>query len=571
MFLILLWQVILHALLVSAIAPTRTTTKRNNNGAPSKFVTTQDGQFMFNGSVLQFVGTNAYWLAALNSDEDIDFTLGNMSAKGIKVVRTWAFNDVESVPVNGTWFQLIANGTTTINTGPNGLQKLDTVVRLAEKHGLFIHLSLTNNWDPRPFLNKTTAISARDVTPGTNNTLPRNSLSNDYGGMDEYVREFGDHMMHDEFYTNPKILSEFMNYTNQIVSRYADNPTIFGWEIANDPRCNSSIPATSSCNTTTITNFHAVLAQHISSIDPNHLVSSGNQGFFCADCPKLFPRVIPSPPQTSPVANRRRANALKPLTKRNIIQERKAALMKTRKARKSNEREAGAIRIRGRWFSSATRRQAESPDDVGVGPAFDGSQGVDSEDILNIPEIGFGSFQLFPDQNTYGVDDPDLPAFNNTLNQGLDWIAKHAASGELFGKPVTLNGFGLVTQLNAPFFVPFNESVPRFVPDSGSGTTQPFGVTDDQRDDAYAQWLNAGLTSGLQGMFQYQERWSHANLTTAVGTAIDPTVSGTGVSPIVNGTGLSPNDGYAISGQGLDPVESTIQQASQQFGLDNPT
>lgn len=76
-----------------------------------------------------------------------------------------------------------------------------------------------------------------------------------------------------------------------------------------------------------------------------------------------------------------------------------------------------------------TRRQ--SADAQGVGSAFDGSQGVDSEDIINIPEIGFGTFQLFPDQNSYGVDDPNLPAFNNTLNQGLDWIRRQAAIGQL--------------------------------------------------------------------------------------------------------------------------------------------
>ena len=50
-------------------------------------------------SPLDFVGTNAYWLPVLNSDQDIDFTLGNISAAGIKVVRTWAFNGVFSVLV----------------------------------------------------------------------------------------------------------------------------------------------------------------------------------------------------------------------------------------------------------------------------------------------------------------------------------------------------------------------------------------------------------------------------------------------------------------------------------------
>lgn len=92
--------------------------------------------------------------------------------------------DVEKIPVNGTWFQLIGNGTTTINNGTNGLQKLDTVVRLAEKHGIFLQLSLTNNWNPLPLIDNTTtglSISARDVTKGTNNSLTRNILSNDYG------------------------------------------------------------------------------------------------------------------------------------------------------------------------------------------------------------------------------------------------------------------------------------------------------------------------------------------------------------------------------------------------------
>lgn len=80
-------------------------------------------------------------------------------------------------------------------------------------------------------------------------------------------------------------------------------------------------------------------------------------------------------------------------------------------------------------FSPETKRQ--NADDQGVGSAFDGSQGIDSEDILNIPQISFSTFQLFPDQNTYGVDDPNLPAFNNTVNQGLAWIKAHADIGKL--------------------------------------------------------------------------------------------------------------------------------------------
>jgi mannan endo-1,4-beta-mannosidase len=197
---------------------------------------------------------------------------------------------------------------------------------------------------------------------------------------------------------------------------------------------------------------------------------------------------------------------------------------------------------------------------------MDGSQGVDSEDILAIPQIGFGTFQFFPDQFKYGIDDPNLPAFNNTVQQGINWIQTHAAMGQLFGKPVTLNGFGLVTEDNLPFFVPFNSTQAPFASDNTTAPTPvqaPFGVTDQQRDDAYAQWLLTGLQAGVQGMFQYQ--WSQGNLTSSPGTAITPAVDGPGLTPAVDGPGLSPNDGYAIQGQGQQSVTDVIQQAAAQF------
>lgn len=135
----------------------------------------------------------------MNSNEDINNTLANISAAGIKVVRVWAFNglyndillycithcffsnaDVETIPDSGTWFQLISNNTITINNGTNGLQKLDTVIQLAEEHGLFVMLSLTNNWNPLP--NDTTTPSTQiDLAQNATTPLPRNTLSNDYG------------------------------------------------------------------------------------------------------------------------------------------------------------------------------------------------------------------------------------------------------------------------------------------------------------------------------------------------------------------------------------------------------
>ncbi|KAF5327780.1 hypothetical protein D9619_004756 [Psilocybe cf. subviscida] len=557
------------ALLLPILSVSATGTGRGVSREPaSRFVSIDKKSldFVANGSKIDFIGTNAYWLPTLNSEADIDSVLAKISAAGVKVVRTWAFNDVDAVPETGTWFQLITNGTTSINTGVNGLQKLDTVVRLAERHGIFVVLSLTNNWNPRALFDNTLDVvssQGRNTSPGTSSaTRPRNALSNDYGGMDAYVREFGESSNHDEFYTNPTIMSHFLNYTSVIVSRYRNNTSIFSWEVANDPRCGSSLPASPSCNTTTVTTFHVTVSQHIKTVDPNHLISSGNQGFICDNCPKIIPlppraslltplSQNPSParpsalPSSSPSALPARARSLNKAKRlmKQLTAERKSISIKARRYKAKATDFLGSMRIRGRWAAPPTlhqRQSAEPPQ--GLGSAFDGCQGVDSQDILNIPDISYSTFQLFSDQNSYGMDDPTLPAFNNTINQGLAWIRQHAAIGMMANKPVTLTGFGLVSQSNAQFFVPFNRTEPPFASISGNSTAglnAASFITDEQRDEAYALWLSAGLEAGLQGMFQYQ--WTQGNLTAVLGASISPNTNATGN---VTGTGFSPNDGY---------------------------
>lgn len=553
------------ALLASAANPT---VHRRQDGIVSndKFVQTQGSQFTLNGSRFRFVGTNAYWLQALNTDQDVVTTLTSIRKSGITVVRTWAFNDVDVIPSdNSTWFQLIANGTTTVNNGTNGLQKLDSIIRHAENLGIHLMLTLTNNWNPRPALDNLTAslqnlsatvdssgLPRRDVTIGTNNSLPRNTLSNDYGGMDVYVRQFG-LKNHDDFYTNETIISAFMNYTTSVVSRYRDSPAVLAWEIANDPRCNSSLAATATCNTTTVTSWIAKLANHIKNVDPNHLVTSGTQGFLCEGCTKSFPRA--QTPRPSPAPGQVVAP---PLTKRKLEQEWAERRKKRRAAARKASQAKSGMSIRGKWRAPETKRQ----ENAGVTALNDGSQGVDSEDIINIPQIGFGTFQLFPDQNTYGPGDPTLSPFNNTVEIGIDWIKRQAAVSALFGKPISLSAFGLVTQENAPQFVPFNSTVAPFSNATGSGQNiQPYGVTDQQRDDAYAQWIQAGIEAGLQGIIQYQ--WGQVNLTGIPGTAIVPALNETGQSPVVNQTGVSPNDGYSIQGVGEVAVQGVLQQGQQ--------
>ncbi|KAG1877258.1 glycoside hydrolase family 5 protein [Suillus subluteus] len=510
-----------------AAAPPRTISKRGTN---SSFVSSSKDGFSVNGSSLRFVGTNLYWLPTLESNDDIWNVLQNISDTGIKVIRLWAFNDVETMPESGTWFQLVQNGTTTINDGPTGLQKLDTVVQMAEQQGLYVIMSLTNNWNPVPDASTTV-------------TLPRNTLSNDYGGMDLYVRQFG-LQDHDDFYTDDNILTAFQNYTKQIVLRYLNSPAVFSWELANDARCNSTLPTSPTCTTQTVTKWHALMAEFIASIDSNHVVSAGTSGFQCTDCPKLYPITPTASPTPSPAPGKKRSRVI-PLTKEQIIRQRAESRRQNRAAAKraGTLKEDGSM-IRGRWVSTATRDVSNS-----IGPTTDGSYGVDSQDILNIPNIGFGSFQVFPDQNTYAPNDPNLDSVQNKINSSLVWIQQSAQSAAVVGKPVVLNGFGLVSQSNLNDYVPFNMTCAPYASSKAvmnvttaimDATTATDFASDTQQQQGYSSFMQMGNSAGLAGVMQYQ--YGSTGITSSsTATELDKTNSSTPA------TGNSPNDGYSIA------------------------
>jgi len=287
---------------------------------------------------------------------------------------------------------------------------------------------------------------------------------------------------------------------------------------------------------------------------------------------------LPPPPpaaRPSPSAGARRRKVSAPLTKKDLIKERaeKRRVNRAQKEREGSLEQTG-VRVRGRWVATPTRRQTT----LGLGPAFDGSQGVDSQDILGIPQISLSTFQLFPDQNIYTPSDPNLSSFNNSVQAGTEWIKNQIQNAQPYGKPVVCTGFGLVTQNNAPDFVPFNSTlvanslVTSHVALKGSSSS-PF-VTDSQRNQAYQQWLQAGIKNGIDGMLQYQ--WSQGHLMVQSGTDINTPnsngaavapPSGNGVVPPTQGqAAISPNDGYATSGTGQNAVQNVIKKASQNIG-----
>lgn len=69
----------------------------------------------------------------------------------------------------------------------------------------------------------------------------------DFGGMNQYAAWSTTTSSHDEFYTDAKCKQWYKDYVNYFLNRentltgikYKDDPTIFAWELANEPRATS--------------------------------------------------------------------------------------------------------------------------------------------------------------------------------------------------------------------------------------------------------------------------------------------------------------------------------------------
>jgi mannan endo-1,4-beta-mannosidase len=207
---------------------------------PPGFATTNGTHFTIDGRSEYLVGTNAYWLPFLMNNDDIDLTLDQLQASGIKVLRTWGFNDVTSIPTdpNTVWFQYLSSSGSIINTGPNGLQRLDYVVAAAEKRNLKLIIPFVNHWE-------------------------------DYGGIPAYTSAFG--TGGSTWYKHQPAQAQYRLYIKELVTRYAASPAIFSWQLGNEPRCTL-------CSTDDIFNWATSTSEYIKSLDPYHMVSIGDEG-----------------------------------------------------------------------------------------------------------------------------------------------------------------------------------------------------------------------------------------------------------------------------------------------------
>lgn len=225
--------------------------------------------FELGGRPFCFQGANNYYLHYLSRSATLD-VLSAAQSLGLSVLRTWAFLDRGSLDgsvrnvhgegsQNGVHFQAWdpERKRPVYNDGPDGLERLDFVLHEARERGLKLILALTNNW-------------------------------RDFGGMDQYLVYFGLEKHH-EFFTDARVKSAYKDWVAHLLQRtnsidgvpYAEDPAIFAWELANEPRAinMTEFDAPDGWDTSTITSWADEMSSFIRSLDPNHLISVGDEGF----------------------------------------------------------------------------------------------------------------------------------------------------------------------------------------------------------------------------------------------------------------------------------------------------
>lgn len=210
-----------------------------------------------------YCGVNCYYLMTRAASEGcrqmVADTLDAIQRTGCTVIRTWAFND--------------GSGWNALQTAPgvydeNVFRGLDWVVAECGKRGLRLMMTLSNYW-------------------------------HDFGGFPQYVRwakgDEGAPATGEEFYESTACQQMYRAFVAAVVGRvntitgvaYRDDPAIFAWDIANEPRCEGDMTHS------IVTRWVDSAAGYVKSLDPNHPVTVGLEGFFGPSSPDLAARFNP--------------------------------------------------------------------------------------------------------------------------------------------------------------------------------------------------------------------------------------------------------------------------------------
>jgi mannan endo-1,4-beta-mannosidase len=230
------------ACLTAALPTDSDLTERQSSALVPRASNAKVNGFLFDidGTTKYWAGTNSYWISFLTNNADVDLVMSHLQSSGLKILRVWGFNDIKS-STSSVWFQSFISGQSPqINTGANGLQRLDYVVKSAESHGIKLIIPFVNYWD-------------------------------DYGGMAAYNAYYGI-TTKTQWYTDSRVQAQYQTYIKAVVDRYKSSTAIFAWELANEVRCPG-------CSTDVIYQWAQTTSAYVKSLDSSHMVTLGDEGF----------------------------------------------------------------------------------------------------------------------------------------------------------------------------------------------------------------------------------------------------------------------------------------------------
>jgi len=260
------YKIIILFLIVIYLFISGCSTFLGNNS--DEFIKVNGTNFIYNGKPYYFLGTNLWYGCYLGSrgntgDRDrLIKELDLLKSLGITNLRILAASEKSDIKNSLKPAIQIEPGV----CDENLLEGLDFLLNEMKEHEMHAVLFLNNYWEwsggmsqYNAWVNGGNAVDPEDTTHG----------------WGEFMR------LSATFYSNNKANQYFRNYIEKIITRknkfsdlyYYEDPTIMAWQLANEPRPWGSGEQ--------IDNYYRWVdstAAFIHSLDPNHLVTTGNEG-----------------------------------------------------------------------------------------------------------------------------------------------------------------------------------------------------------------------------------------------------------------------------------------------------
>ncbi len=249
---------------------------------PSSLVSVQDGQFVRNGKPFTYIGTNFWYGPILASEgrggnyQRLTQELDTLKALGITNLRVLVGGD----GADGVFSRVEP----TLQTAPGVyndtlLRGLDRFLVELGKRDMQAVLFLNNSWEWSGGYGQ-----YLEWATGEKALIP---LIDGYWPFMQQMRKFQTSKESQELFYNH--VRNIVGRTNSVTGKpYKEDPAIFSWQIGNEPRCFSDDPEIREGFIGWLTET----ARIIKDLDPNHMLSTGNEGYMgCEQDWELLERV----------------------------------------------------------------------------------------------------------------------------------------------------------------------------------------------------------------------------------------------------------------------------------------